>query len=164
VTAATISAEPGTYALILRCTRTRTIRIGRLGPLILKSGWYAYVGSAFGPGGLQARIAHHARRAVRPHWHVDYIRGHTALEAVWYACGARSEHEWAAAISTMSGATIALPGFGSSDCRCPTHLYWFEGRPKTAGLTGVALREWRGVSHPYVMRRNGGPICGQPNK
>jgi Uri superfamily endonuclease len=70
--------------------------MGSLGRLQLRPGYYVYVGSAFGPGGLRARIEHHARPAVRPHWHIDYLRRYTRLEAVWY-CGQRCEYECAAA-------------------------------------------------------------------
>ncbi len=35
------------------------IQIGKLGQFKFKKGYYAYVGSAFGPGGLNSRIKHH---------------------------------------------------------------------------------------------------------
>jgi Uri superfamily endonuclease len=128
-----LPAEPGTYVVVLRSSSTRTIRIGRLGTLALRPGYYVYIGSAFGPGGLRARIAHHARRAAFPHWHIDYLRRHTRLEAVCYCCGERREHEFAAAIGALPGAAVPLPGFGSSDCRCETHLFWFAD-----GLCGTS--------------------------
>jgi Uri superfamily endonuclease len=122
---AAVPAEPGTYALMLRCDLACTVRVGRMGGVPLRPGYYIYVGSAFGPGGLRARIAHHARRAARPHWHVDYIRRHTRLEAVWYRRGARCEHEWAKAIGAAAGVAVVRPGLGSSDCGCRTHLFRF---------------------------------------
>jgi Uri superfamily endonuclease len=125
-------AEPGTYVLLLRCSSTRAVRVGRLGTLRLRPGWYVYVGSAFGPGGLRARIDHHRQRAQRPHWHIDYLRRYTRLESVWYACDVRQEHVWAAMIAAMPVAALVLQGFGSSDCRCATHLYWFGELPATA--------------------------------
>lgn len=124
-----IPAAPGTYVLVLHCSENRSIRVGRLGSFRLRPGWYLYVGSAFGPGGLRARIAHHRRRAERPHWHVDYLRRHTRLVAVWYCCGAKCEHDWAAQIGAMPGAEKVLSGFGSSDCECETHLCRFEESP-----------------------------------
>jgi Uri superfamily endonuclease len=27
------------------------------------------------------------------------------------------------------GGTVPFPGFGSSDCGCPSHLFFFEKRP-----------------------------------
>ena len=122
-------AEPGTYALVLRSSSTRAIRIGRLGVLALRPGYYVYIGSAFGPGGLRARIAHHARRTPLPHWHIDYLRRHTRIESVGYCCGERREHEFAAAIRALPGTAVPMRGFGSSDCGCETHLFWFTFMP-----------------------------------
>ena len=56
-----MTAQPGTYVLVLASQRTDPVRIGRLGTLALKPGVFIYVGSAFGPGGLAARIRHHRR-------------------------------------------------------------------------------------------------------
>lgn len=104
-----LPAGPGTYVLVLRSSTTRTIFIGRLGKLPLRPGSYLYIGSAFGPGGLRARIWHHSHRAERPHWHIDYLRRHAQLEAVWYCGGAPDEHETADVIGRLPGAVVALP-------------------------------------------------------
>ena len=47
-----MTAQPGTYALVLASQKTGPVRIGRLGTLELQPGVYIYVGSAFGPGGF----------------------------------------------------------------------------------------------------------------
>ena len=125
-----MEARPGTYALILAANETRRLRIGRLGSLALRPGWYVYVGSAFGPGGVDARLAHHRKRAARPHWHVDHLRLHTQLERVWYTHDPiRREHQWAQVMHRLPGAEIPLPGFGASDCTCASHLVRFTRRP-----------------------------------
>ena len=99
---ARIEPRPGTYALILACNREGWVRAGRLAPFAARPGTYLYVGSAFGPGGVRARIEHHARVAARPHWHVDALRRHTGLEAVWYTHDARRcEHLWARLLAEM---------------------------------------------------------------
>ncbi len=91
-----LTSRPGTYALVLASTETRCLRVGQLGSLALRPGWYVYVGSAFGPGGVRARLAHHRKRAARPHWHVDHLRLHTQLERVWFTHDSiRREHQWA---------------------------------------------------------------------
>lgn len=126
-----LQPKPGTYALILSCSTTGRVRIGRLGAMELQRGYYVYVGSALGPGGLQARIAQHQNSSASPHWHVDYLRGHTRLQRVWYSYeGYRYEHKWARAMHAMTGARIPLAGFGASDCRCPSHLYFFKRCPR----------------------------------
>ena len=133
-------SEPGTYALILSCSANTLIRVGRLGRMRLQPGFYLYIGSAFGPGGLAARITHHRKPISRPHWHMDYLRRHTRLDRIWYCYAAvRQEHQWARTVQAMSGATIPLAGFGASDCDCASHLYFFKNRP-SRGHFGRNLR------------------------
>ncbi len=121
--------RPGTYVLQLRLPARASIEVGRLGRLVFKRGIYCYVGSAFGPGGVRARVCHHARPARRPHWHIDYLRRAARLESVWFSHAAgRREHRWARALLQLSGAVPGLDGFGASDCDCAAHLMWFPGR------------------------------------
>jgi Uri superfamily endonuclease len=122
--------EPGTYALILRAPRSRTISVGKLGQFSFRAGWYAYAGSARGPGGLAARISRHASRSKPLHWHLDYLRSEVDCLEAWYATGSeRRECAWAAALAQLSGASIPAPRFGASDCRCAAHLIYFAVRP-----------------------------------
>jgi Uri superfamily endonuclease len=100
-----LPAEPGTYVLMLRSSSNGNIRIGRLGILPLRPGDSLFGRSAFGPGGLRARIEHHARRTI-PTRHADP----RDWSPVRYYYGARREHELAAAC-----AVTPMPGFGSSD-------------------------------------------------
>lgn len=94
-----------------------------MGRLDLEPGWYAYAGSALGPGGLAARTAHHLRVTRSPHWHVDYLRGVCQPVALWYATGhERQECAWASALAAQPGAARVGTRFGASDCRCPGHL------------------------------------------
>ena len=91
-----IDSKPATYALILSCASNARIQIGRLGTIQLQCGYYVYLGSALGPGGLRARIAHHQKPSLRPHWHIDYLRAHSQFRCIWFSYDARRrEHEWA---------------------------------------------------------------------
>ncbi|MCP3952032.1 MAG: GIY-YIG nuclease family protein, partial [Desulfobacterales bacterium] len=72
--------EAGTYALVMRLARPRTIPVGRLGPVIFKPGHYVYTGSALGPGGLAARIGRHLKPSKKFHWHIDYLRRFAEVE------------------------------------------------------------------------------------
>ena len=106
------------------------MRIARLGVMRLQPGLYVYVGSAFGPGGLAARIQHHRQTAANPHWHIDYLRAICGLVEVWFTTSTiRREHSWANALAQMPGAGVPMPGFGSSDCDCESHLFWYERMP-----------------------------------
>lgn len=136
--AASIPVEPGTYLLVLRSSTAGEIAVGRLGPMGVERGFYLYVGSAFGPGGLRARIARHARPlgpAKRPHWHIDHLREMTDLVDVWYTCESVShEHEWARALLECKECRVPLPGFGSSDCHCVSHLSFLRNNVALRGL------------------------------
>lgn len=137
---------PATYVLVLRLPRPATIAVGRLGTFHFPSGWYAYTGSARGPGGLAARISRHLRSPKPLHWHVDYLR--TAVEPVgiWYALGAQKrECVWARALAGFPGALIPAPRFGASDCRCRAHMVHFAALPDMAAFAravdGAILEE-----------------------
>lgn len=114
------AADRGCYLLLLDLPRDRRIQVGRLGRFTFRKGTYVYVGSA--QRGLAARIARHVRRRKRFHWHIDYLRA---------ACGrvtALPIHSSRHQECDVARAVAALlepgpPGFGSSDCRCPTHLF-----------------------------------------
>lgn len=128
----TLPSDPGTYLLRLPCPRPLTLRLrGRA--VELAPGWYFYVGSAFGPGGLAARLAHHLRPSARPHWHIDHLRRHLVPDAVWVCRGQRRlEHDWAARLQQQADGQVA--GFGASDCRCASHLFHFVREPRGARL------------------------------
>lgn len=116
----------GTYVLALWLDAPCTLTIGRLGRFEFPAGWYLYVGSALGPGGIQARLARHLRRAAsgkRVHWHVDYVREVAAWGGAWARdSGERLECIWAEVMRRRPDASVVANGFGASDCRCPAHL------------------------------------------
>ena len=110
---------PGTYVLVLRFSKRLEIVAGKLGVLAVQPGFYVYVGSALGPGGLAARVGRHCRREKTRRWHDDYLRAEANLEEVWYAAGkSHRECQWASAFRTLPGASVPLTGFGASDCGC----------------------------------------------
>ncbi|NOZ26788.1 MAG: GIY-YIG nuclease family protein [Chloroflexi bacterium] len=124
-TGSQIPNEPGTYVLFFHLAEPLTISPGRLGTHHLDSGWYAYVGSARGPGGLAARVARHLRPAAekRCHWHVDHLTARAHVERIAWAVGDdRQECQWARRLLALPGSSVPIPRFGASDCTCPAHL------------------------------------------
>ena len=118
-------AEPGTYALVVDVIDPLELTVGMLGFVRLSPGRYTYVGSAYGPGGLHGRLARHARRDRRRHWHIDYLTEIAPMSYVYFRTHAKPlECRWAQRLLDLSGATAPAPGFGSSDCRqgCLAHL------------------------------------------
>jgi Uri superfamily endonuclease len=136
-----LTDHPGTYALVLSLPYALAdVCIGRLGRFRFPAGWYVYVGSARGPGGLAARLARHLRLDKPLHWHIDYFRAHARPVEIWYASGTqRRECAWAQAIAGLSGASIPVPRFGASDCRCSAHLIHFAAPPDLTGALGARV-------------------------
>ena len=122
-------SSPGTYAVVWHCVSSATVTVGRWGRLDLVPGYYTYVGSAFGPGGVRARVNRHFRRLKPTRWHIDYLRDYLRPVGVWYTHDPRRlEHCWAGAFSVMSALT-SIPGFGCSDCNCNSHLFFAAVEP-----------------------------------
>jgi Uri superfamily endonuclease len=122
---------PGTYALLIYLPAQKTLKVGRLAPHRFICGWYLYVGSAQGPGGVAGRLSHHLGCHKTPRWHLDYLRPWTRPWAVWAAPCAR-EHGWAELLGDLPEAQFPVAGFGASDCRCSAHLVYLSRRPAPA--------------------------------
>jgi Uri superfamily endonuclease len=128
-------ASPGgTYLLLLQAEKQAGLMVGKLGRMAAAPGYYLYVGSAFGPGGVSARIRHHSKTAIRPHWHIDYLRTVAGLVDAWCVYDRHCEHEWAQLLMQDNIAVMPFSGFGSSDCGCATHLFYLQHKPAKAML------------------------------
>ncbi len=120
-----IPSAPGAYQLVLCLPEEVRLEVGSLGVFSFPAGRYVYTGSAM--GGLRARIARHLRREKRLRWHIDYLLTVAQVEQVHlYPSSYRVECELNRQILRQSGAQVVVPGFGSSDCRCPSHLVYVE--------------------------------------
>lgn len=129
-----LQPHAGTYVLVLRSTQHAHCVVGRWGTLEIRPGYYLYVGSAFGAGGVRARVARHCRQHKTQRWHIDYLRAFTAPHSVWCSYAAtRLEHHWARALSALPD-VAAVDGFGCSDCRCNAHLFFAERAPRRAAF------------------------------
>lgn len=119
----------------------------------MRPGFYVYVGSAFGPGGVKARVSHHLTITPRPRWHIDFLRASSAVDEVWITYDPnRREHQWADVLQRTSGATIPLAGFGSSDCDCKSHLFYFHDRPSKLSFVRRIHSEYN--DHEMVRLRS----------
>ena len=126
-----LKAEPGTYALVFRSDKKAKAQIGRRGHLDIEPGYYIYVGSAFGPGGVRARVSRHVRKTKLKHWHIDYLQGFVTPVFAWCSYEeVHLEHQWAQSIIEMKDVT-AIKGFGCSDCNCLSHLFYAAGTGKS---------------------------------
>lgn len=131
-------AAGGLYILHFRFSSQSRIQIGRSGTFDFKHGDYAYAGSAFGPGGLAARLRRHLRTATqkRRHWHIDHLLEYASIQGVAWSTKERSrECNWAATLGSYGKRQPY--GFGASDCRCAGHLIEFDGDIKIQDITQI---------------------------
>ncbi len=146
------AARPGTYALLLRIDAAGEVAVGRRHRLRLEPGWAVYVGSAFGSGGAAARLAHHRRPVVRPHWHIDYLRNHATLRAIWINHDpSRHECLWATVLREDLGGAPPPFRFGAPDCRCAAHFHQFPERPTLAAFAAALYA--RCPAHAAVLEQ-----------
>lgn len=131
-------SEKGTYILFLQLNIDIHLTIGKRRTFDFLTGVYAYVGSAFGSGGLRGRLKHHLKPVTKPHWHIDYLRSAAPVSDIWYvADDTRYEHMWATTLGTMPDALIPVSRFGSSDCTCAAHLMYFAKKPTLEAFNSV---------------------------
>jgi len=115
--------------LVFQAKMPCSVTVGALGEQHFAAGYYCYVGSAHGGGGLQARVARHLSIGKSKRWHMDYLRDELHAVAVWWHAGAeRQEHRWVEQMPDIAlGA--ACKGFGASDSRHATHLFFSANTP-----------------------------------
>lgn len=119
--------DRGSYLIALALETPSSLGVGSLGDIHFPAGWYVYSGSA--QKNLSARVARHLRKRRKGrHWHLDYLTPLAQkIEAFPIASRENLECELAAALRNIGG--IPIPGFGSSDCGCPSHLHYFPEPP-----------------------------------
>lgn len=129
--------DKGIYCLTFRAS-SGEVRVGAIGPQVFGDVWLVYAGSAQGSGGL-SRVRRHIlfpRSGKRPRWHVDYLLSSPLTALVAATCAYTNEPlecRLAGLLAGMPGA-VAVPRFGCSDCRCPTHLWAFPADPENGIL------------------------------
>jgi sugar fermentation stimulation protein A len=126
--------DKGVYILLVHLDKTHKIKPGRLPEADYERGTYLYVGRA--KTGLQARLKRHLRKEKKRFWHIDYLLEKAEVAEVWIRKNDFAECDTAGKIQDfIPSAPKAIHGFGSSDCRCPSHLFYFA--PETRRLNSL---------------------------
>jgi Uri superfamily endonuclease len=140
--------DAGTYILVIFLKERSSQKIGKLGTFDFSQGYYIYAGSAL--RNLNGRLKRHLRPEKRLHWHIDYLLMPSTVTQIWYSLGRdRLECAWNAIVASLPGAVPFIPGFGSSDCRCRTHLTYFKTKPSISTFR----RELRERGFPELLHR-----------
>ena len=111
----------GIYVLILKVKKSIKIKIGALGKIKFPKGSYAYVGSA--QNNLEKRVARHLKKRKIKFWHIDYLLANknVKINRIMYKSAGKSEECRIAQF--LSNVEKPVKGFGSSDCKCESHLF-----------------------------------------
>jgi Uri superfamily endonuclease len=109
----------GSYILLIPLPEGATVKVGSLGDTHFPAGCYAYVGSAM--GSLASRLNRHRKKDKKPRWHIDYLTERANISDI-ILCQTEERVECAIA-QALSRRFSSIPGFGSSDCKCPSHLF-----------------------------------------
>ncbi len=111
--------------IVLENREKCNIRVGALGIIEFDRGFYAYIGSMFGPGGLESRIRRYFLGG-RKHWHVDYILDYMRIIEVFVL--PEKHYESFLANTTIRGLKFKfIKGFGCSDRKQDvSHLLYFR--------------------------------------
>ncbi|MFX1376272.1 MAG: DUF123 domain-containing protein [Promethearchaeota archaeon] len=122
----------GSYILVIYIPKNIEIIIGALGRILFNVGYYLYVGSGMGING-SATLENRVKRHLLPsnnkkiHWHIDYLLNNEnsfIIKIYIIPSLVRLECIIAAEIDAYSEKNVK--DFGSSDCRCNSHLFYFK--------------------------------------
>lgn len=114
-------ADSGVYLLAVKLENRHSIETGALGKIVFEKGTWLYVGSS--RKNLSRRVARHLRRRKNLHWHIDYlVQEADSLEA-FPIRSTKNDLECRLAEDISHIAESWVDGFGSSDCRCKSHLF-----------------------------------------
>ncbi|MDI9646355.1 MAG: DUF123 domain-containing protein [Archaeoglobales archaeon] len=105
------------YVLIMFCDSPSKLKVGSLGILSFKDGYYYYVGSA--NCGMH-RIKRHFKKDKKKRWHIDYIT--PAMQIV----GAIILKDIECRVAEKFKGFERIKGFGCSDCSCDSHLFYSQ--------------------------------------
>jgi Uri superfamily endonuclease len=118
----------GCYQLLLYLNKKSRIGIGKKGEYDFPEGYYIYTGSAL--NGLEVRINRHLRKEKKSFWHIDYLLQHCKiLNVILYNQGQKNavtECQLNKKSLRKKNSAVVVKGFGSSDCRCASHLVYFK--------------------------------------
>ena len=120
--------DSGVYCLLLRLKKRRTISVARR-ELQFEAGYYFYVGSAM--RGLDARIGRHLSPSKKRHWHIDSLTNSASVHRVFRFRTRSRSTECRVSRLVAAGGGVPMAGFGSSDCRCLSHLIYYSGEVRT---------------------------------
>ncbi|WP_338469567.1 GIY-YIG nuclease family protein [Niallia sp. XMNu-256] len=112
------------YCIYLKLEEDQLIKVGKLGEYFFHKGTYIYVGSA--RKNMIKRIERHKKVQKKFHWHFDYLRPYGIVTKIITYDERLGECALAEKIRKKNNGMLPIKGFGSSDCRCLSHLIYIQ--------------------------------------
>ena len=125
------SKKIGVYLLLLFNDKNIKITIGSLGVIEFLHGYYIYIGSAFGKGGLSSRLKRHINIKKKIFWHIDYLLDQKSClltNIIELITNDKIECKITNMLLNVNYKFNRVPKFGSSDCSCESHLLFNENK------------------------------------
>lgn len=110
------------YVVHLQVDKEAKITVGKLGSFTFPKGKYLYVGSA--KRNIEARLKRHIKKEKSLRWHFDYLRPYGIITKVDTFSRDLSECELLERTLSETSGQLLFKGFGSSDCKCKSHLIY----------------------------------------
>jgi Uri superfamily endonuclease len=110
----------GIYFVIAKLSMATKLKVRSGRVFELDAGFYGYAGSAL--GGLEPRIARHLKAEKRHFWHIDYLMDYAKVEKI--ICVETRKKDECLIVQALTRSLISIPGFGCSDCKCRSHLFF----------------------------------------
>lgn len=109
------------YFLCIFLEEMVSLPVGKKGVFPFARGFYLYVGRA--KRGVFSRLLRHLRKEKRCHWHIDFLLQKAKVLGVVLWEG-NEECYLASFLRHHPLVLSSVRGFGSSDCCCPSHLFF----------------------------------------
>jgi len=122
----------GTYIIVINLLENSKIKIGSLGEIDFVKGYYLYIGSAMGNKGsttLENRVKRHVSKSEdkKIFWHIDYLlTNKKCVITRLYLIPSLNRLECIIAKEVSEISDNFIKDFGSTDCECLSHLYYFQ--------------------------------------
>jgi sugar fermentation stimulation protein A len=114
-----VQTVKGSYCIAAFLREDTDIEIAKLGTFSFPRGMYIYTGSAL--SSLEGRIGRHLGKEKKMKWHMDFFL--EEAEPLGFIPIVSSDREECSINSKfLEKGKVLAKGFGSSDCRCPSHL------------------------------------------
>ncbi len=116
-----------TYLLLIEIKKNEFIKIGKRGNFKFEKGYFVYTGSGK-RNGIQ-RIVRHIKKFKNLQWHIDYLLEKGEIKKIWIIFGDKTNECKMSKMLLYFKGSIPFKKFGSSDCKCPAHLFHFNKNP-----------------------------------